>query len=110
MDVNARRVRYRDMRTAYFKKAVGPSKVEVVERIMQRLEDQSSRAISFGERRLDSIAAELKAAESAAEGMVDQLRALREELDGEKEHRAELTHENAQVRYDIAIASCCCES
>ena len=51
---------YRQMRTKYFKKAVGPSKVEVIERTMQKLEPQTQRAISFGERRLDVINAELK--------------------------------------------------
>lgn len=51
---------YRNMRDEYFKTAVGPSKVVVIERTMQKLEAQTQRAISFGERRLDVITAELK--------------------------------------------------
>ena len=51
---------YKAMRLEYFKQAVGPSKVSVVEKVMQKLEAQTQRAIAFGERRLDVIAAELK--------------------------------------------------
>ncbi len=37
--------------------------------------------------------------------MQAQLSALREELDGEKEHRAELTHQNASLSEAVAVAN-----
>ena len=51
---------YKDMRDEYFEKAIGPAKVVVVERTMQKIEDQSSRVIAFGERSLDRVKADLK--------------------------------------------------
>lgn len=51
---------YRIMRKEYFAEAIGPAKVVVIEKLMLKLEAQTQRAITVGERRLDEINAELK--------------------------------------------------